>query len=106
MNRADYLREGYKQLSDVNFYTHLEEDLTKKHMDEIKGIVEDMYQNTEIDETVRDYLIKDSGKTARFYLLPKIHKHVLPPPGRPVVAGINPVSMKVRLFLNNTNDFL
>ena len=121
MNRADYLREGYKQLSDANFYTHMEEDLTKKHMDEIKGLVEDLYQNTEIDETVKDYLTRDTGKTARFYLLPKIHKNILPPPGRPVVAGIgsptekisqfvdhflNPVSMKVRSYLKDTNEFL
>ena len=46
----------------------MEEDLTKQHMDETKGRVEDLFQNTEIDETVKDYLTRDTGKTARFNL--------------------------------------
>ena len=70
---------------------------------------------------MKDYLTRDTGKTARFYLLPKIHKNISPSPGRPVVAGIgspsekisqfvdhflNPVSMKVRSYLKDTNQFL
>ena len=121
MNRSDYLIEGYKQLSDPLFYRHVDEDLSKQHMNEIALRVESMYQDCEIDETVKVYLTGKTFKTARFYLLPKIHKKTIPPPGRPVVAGIgspterisqfvdhflNPISMKVRSYVRDTNDFL
>ena len=121
LNRSDYLKEGYKQLTDPLFYRHVEEDLTKKHMNEIALRVESMYQDGEIDESVKLYLIDKTCKTARFYLLPKIHKQVIPPPGRPVVAGIgsptekisefvdhflNPLSMRVKSYVRDTNDFL
>jgi len=121
MNRLDYLREGYKQLSDSRFYRYMEEDLTQKHTKEVNDLVEDTYQNDEIDETVKDYLIERNIKTARFYMLPKIHKNIRPPPGRPVVAGIasptekisqfvdhflNPCSIKIRSYVKDTNHFL
>ena len=57
LDRLDYLREGYKQLSDTNFYRHLEEDLTSEHVREISLAVEQMFQDFEIDESVKYYLI-------------------------------------------------
>ena len=30
LNRSDYQRDGYKQLTDPLFYRHIEEDLIKK----------------------------------------------------------------------------
>ena len=121
MNRSDYLKEGYKQLTDPTFYRHVDEDLSEKHMNEISLRIESMFQDGEIDESVKLYLIGKTHKTARFYLLPKIHKQKIPPPGRPVVAGIgsptekisqfvdhflNPISMKVKSYVRDTNDFL
>ena len=121
MNRSDYLREGYKLLTDTKFYRHVDEDLSKIHMNEIALRVKSMFQDGEIDESVKDYLIGKTYTTARFYLLPKIHKQIRPPPGRPVVAGIgsptekisqfvdhflNPISMMVKSYIKDTNDFL
>ena len=78
MNRSDYLKEGYKQLTDPKFYKHVEEDLSKQHMNEIALRIESMFQDGEIDETVKLYLIGKTCRTARFYLLPKIHKQIRP----------------------------
>ena len=33
-----------------------------------------------------DYLKNDSPRTAKFYMLPKIHKNLDKPPGRPIVS--------------------
>ena len=62
LNRLDYLREGYKQLSDTAFYQKQEFDLTDTFKREISNFVEDMFQNGEIDETVKKYLLKDNNK--------------------------------------------
>ena len=46
LNRLDYLREGYKQLSDDKFYKRMNEDLTVKHVKEVNDLIEDTFQNT------------------------------------------------------------
>jgi hypothetical protein len=120
-NRIDYLREGFRQLSDTAFYQKQDVDLTEVFQRDISNFVEDMFQNGEIDETVKKYLLKDTGRTARLYFLPKIHKGVKPPPGRPVVAAngaptekisqfvdhfVNPFCPKIKSFVKDTTHFL
>ena len=56
MNRLDYLREGYRQLSDPAFYRPMETDLTDKHSTDIRFFIEGLYQDGEIEENTRDYL--------------------------------------------------
>jgi hypothetical protein len=121
LNRLDYLREGYKQLSDTAFYQKQEFDLTDTFKREISNFVEDMFQNGEIDETVKKYLLKDNNKTAKLYFLPKIHKGITPPPGRPVVAAngapterisqfvdhfVNPFCPQIKSYVKDTTHFL
>jgi hypothetical protein len=80
-----------------------------------------MFQNGEIDDTVKTYLSDKSCKASRFYLLPKIHKGVIPPPGRPVVASngaptenisnfvdhfLNPTVKKIKPYVKDTTHFL
>ena len=38
LNREDYLAEGFKQLSDANFYQIQDSDLTEKHRTEIQSL--------------------------------------------------------------------
>ena len=121
LDRATYLNEGYTQLSDTSYYEKLDEDPTQLFYKQVRDAVEDMYQNGEIDESVKFYLISEKVKTARFYLLPKIHKNKIPPPCRPVVSGnqspterisqfvdhfLQPCSVKIRSYLKDTNHFL
>ena len=86
-DRIDYIREDYKQLSDTNFYRELENDPTEDYRREIQHVIKYMYQSGELDESVKKYLTDKSCKASRFYPLPNIHKGILPPPGRPVVAS-------------------
>ena len=80
-NRSDYLKEGYNQLSNHDFYLELDRDLTEEHRVTVQNKIEDMFQNGEIDVTVKEYLTDIHCKTSNFYMLPKIHKGTLPPPG-------------------------
>ena len=87
MNRVDYLREGFKQLSDVKYYTRLDNEPTLDFHKEVKNYVQDMWQNTEIDDSVQSYLLHDTKRTPQLYLLPKIHKGIIPPPGRQIISA-------------------
>ena len=46
-----------------------------------------MLQRGEISQNTCNYLTTDNDRTQQFYLLPKIHKDALNPPGRPMVSG-------------------
>ena len=121
MYRANYLAEGYRQLADGSFYQRVDRDLTVEIRQEVQEVVQDLFTSREIDETVRSYLQDDHCRTARLYLLPKIHKGIQPPPGRPVVSGngcptekisrlvdhfLNPLSKGVRSYVKDTTHFL
>jgi hypothetical protein len=121
LDREDYLLEGYKQLSDQNKYEKVGLDLTEKHRKEVQNLVEDAYQNGEIHESVKKFLTDVTCKTPNLYLLPKIHKKVTPPPGRPVISGnngptekiskfvdhfLNPTVKRIKSFVKDTTHFL
>ena len=120
-NRNDYLREGYRQLCDSNFYTRLDHCPTKDFNIEIGFALQTMLYNNEIDETVHEYLTSCNLRTSEFYLLPKIHKGTSPVPGRPIISGnsspteriskfvdffLKPHCSKLRSFVKDTTHFL
>ena len=70
MNTTDYLREGYRQLSDSNFYTKIREDPTEK----MCKVLTEMRNRKLFTEKNFEYLNIKNPKAGRFYLLPKIHK--------------------------------
>ena len=104
MNRKDYIAEGIRQLSDRRFYHKLETDLTDDHNKLVTTFVTKLHNLGDIDDKCQEYLAYKKPKTSRFYMLPKIHKGTLPPPGRPIVsANSSPterISQFVDFFLN------
>ena len=83
--------------------------------------MEEAYQNGEIHESVKKYLTDNTCKTPYLYLLPKIHKQVRPPPGRPVVSGnggptekiskfvdhfLNPTVKEIKSYVKDTTHFV
>ena len=74
MNTTDYLREGYRQLSDPNFYQKLREDPTERVSAKIADTLTEMKSLNLITEKNLDYLNMSNTSEGLFYLLPKIHK--------------------------------
>ena len=123
LNASDYKLEAVRQLSNANYYVKCRKDPTQKHAIEVNAIVQKMFDNGEISQQTMDYLNlePESTRTARFYMLPKIHKNQIPPPGRPIVSGngcptekisafvdffLNPLSKKFPSYVKDTNHFL
>ena len=101
LNRSDYLKEGFRQLSNTEFYTQLDHNPTDQYRTQVQNAIEDMYQNGEIDETVKDYLTDHQCKTSNFYMLPKIHKSIRPPPGRPILSANGSPTEKISAFVDH-----
>ena len=98
MNTTDYLCEGYRQLSDSNFYTKLKEDPTQKISDKICQTLTQMKNCKLITEKNFDYLNIKDPKAGRFYLLPKIHKKQVP--GRPICSSIGHPTCNISKFVD------
>lgn len=119
LDKADYVNEAHRQLSESAFYKVLPSDPTNDYKLIVKEKLTELVQNQEITETTARSLIPLSPVAGRFYLLPKIHKNNNP--GRPIVSGIGTVTENLSRyvdslirdippsfpsFIKDTNDFL
>ena len=101
LNRADYVAEGLRQLSDQNFYQPIDDDLTTTHNEKIATHLDKMIKRGEITERVARFLITKEPRTAQLYLLPKVHKNVTPVPGRPIVSANGSPTERVSAIVDN-----
>ena len=99
-NRLDYIKEGVRQLSDEKFYTKCKEDLTMKHYHMVQDVVIELFDKKYISEQTYKFLITGRKRTSVFYLLPKIHKRLVDPPGRPIVSSVDSSTEKILMMLD------
>ena len=85
MNTLDYIREGYRQLSNSNYYIELDTDPTPTFNQLVQTPIDQMLREDFIDDRVHRSLTNKDPKTPNFYLLPKIHKNGVP--GRPMLSA-------------------
>ena len=118
--REDYIKEAEKQLGDGNVYEEVSDD-PEPLISSIHRTIEKARKRRYLKkETIKYFEVKDS-KFGRFYLLPKIHKHLNNVPGRPVISNcgystenisgvldfhLQCFAQAVKLYINDTNDFL
>ncbi|XP_056425917.1 uncharacterized protein LOC130367520 [Hyla sarda] len=121
MDRDKYIQEAYRQLQDSSTYLKLRSDPTREINIKIKNILDEALQCNSIDKTLHDYLYVQFPVIPLLYLLPKIHKSLENPPGRPIVSGrgsatshlsifvdqvLRPYATGARSYLRDTSDFL
>ena len=99
--RTKYIQEGLIQLTDPKFYTQKELNTTDTRKNTINEFLTTMYQNSEIDFSVYDYLLNTECRRPILYLLPQIHKRKTPPPGRPSISAVGSHTEKMLQFVDN-----
>ena len=55
MNYNDYIAEGLRQLSDINFYQKLEVNPTEQHRREVQTLIQKLYTSGEISNSCVQY---------------------------------------------------
>ncbi|KAM4016291.1 uncharacterized protein ACNLHF_002679 isoform 2-T3 [Anomaloglossus baeobatrachus] len=96
-----YEQEAYKQLHDKACYTKLEGNPTTKFSIELLAILQKAYDEGIIPKSVFEGLIQEHPVTPTIYFLPKIHKSIEQPPGRPIVSGNNSLCEPICRFLDH-----
>ena len=119
MNVDDYIIEANRQLDNTEFYTKLGTNPTTTHNDIVNSTIQKFVKEKLLPEHVAKALCVDNPKTARFYLLPKVHKDNIP--GRPITNAIDsptssiaefvdyqlqPIVQKLKSYIKDTTDFI
>ncbi|CAJ0963613.1 unnamed protein product [Ranitomeya imitator] len=84
MDKSDYLREIRRQLDNTTVYQKLDSNPTQAIRNRISRILQQYTELGVLDLKTCNYLTNDHPVTPVFYTLPKIHKNVEHPPGRPI----------------------
>jgi hypothetical protein len=101
MNTSDYTAEIEKQLSDTHTYRPLNTDPTQRFSEELTELIQISAIPNKISQDTIELLIPEKPTTPKIYILPKIHKGVLPPPGRPIVAGCGSLTERASAYVDS-----
>lgn len=101
MNKIDYVEECVRQLSDRNFYEVLPDNPTQAFKCMILDTLNDLLHQGEISRDEFNFLKIEHPIVPTFYILPKIHKRLECPPGRPIVANIGSVTSNLSTFVDH-----
>ncbi|CAJ0923568.1 unnamed protein product [Ranitomeya imitator] len=95
-----YEREMMRQLKDSSCYRKLTFNPLSKFRLELFDLLELAVSNGILTSKQRDGLWNEDPTVASIYLLPKIHKDPVTPPGRPIVSGVNGLCDPISKFID------
>src|SRR5665811_1130197 len=113
-----YLKEGLRQLEDINNYRKIQDNPTDSYQKEVYETLKKFCEQGDLDNKAMKLVVEDP-RCSRFYMLPKIHKPNIP--GRPIVSAcscptmfvsafvdycLQPLVKTTPAFLKDTTDFL
>lgn len=88
MTDQQYIEMCMGILSNRSWYRQIAASSTNRYINEYKLLIGDAYHMDLIDQDTHAYLDTKFPRTAPFFALPKLHKNIHAPPGRPIVSGI------------------
>ncbi|XP_040212985.1 uncharacterized protein LOC120943646 [Rana temporaria] len=101
MTKANYEKMVFHILNNKEWYRRINDTQIALFKNEFLSIIGLAHQRGLIDQDLYNYLNIRNPRTATFYALPKIHKHPLTPPGRPIVSGIGSLTENASRFVDS-----
>lgn len=99
-SRQKYTTEAHRQLDNTNFYVRVMSNPLDKLKQELNGLLSRAMLNNWITKKEYEYLYASEPCLATFYMLPKVHKDLENPPGRPIISGIGTISEPLSKFID------
>ena len=102
-NVDKYIAEAHRQLQNPLHYTTLRADPTTKTAQTSNNLVEMLHENGHITEKTKDWAMLNPSEVRpqQFYHLPKIHKSLVDPPGRPITSGVGGPTEKLSKIVDS-----
>lgn len=95
-----YETEVHNQLNNKKHYKKLEKDITGELRLKIGDTLKHFTDSKFIPPDVTKILIPETVRPARFYILPKIHKNLENPPGRPIMSANGHVTERISEYVD------
>jgi hypothetical protein len=114
LSPEQYELEAYKQLNDGFTYTDLNGSPLQEIEQKIRDNINKHVHTGALSQKSANLLIVQNARPGRFYLLPKIHKDLHNPPGRPIIsANLHPterlseyVDIHIKKHISNIPSYL
>ena len=121
LSHLQYEQEAMSQLNNEKHYSKLNENTLPEIQTKIKDNINTHVANGSLPHATAKFLPVSNARPGKFYLLPKIHKSMEKPPGRPIIASNNhpterlseyvdehlkPYIPKIDSYIKDTNDFI
>ena len=109
MNKADYLKEGYRQLNNPQHYRKINAPIHPSVKEKINSSLQAIHKKRLIDKKQLEYLsVPKIPRDRKFYLLPKVNKpkdkwsqEGTIPPGRPIVSDCDSDTYRISEYIDH-----
>ncbi|XP_078525602.1 uncharacterized protein LOC144798546 [Lissotriton helveticus] len=121
MSRELYRAEALRQLADNNYYRECTNAVYQTSIMRYDALVQKWYNQNMLGKDENLFLRNHTPMLPTFYHLPKLHKDMEKPPGRPIISSIGsltenmsrfvdnilfPLVIKLESYIRDTKDFL
>ena len=97
----NYEKEIERQLQDSDFYQKLTKNPSTDFQKSIHGKLQQLLDNDDINKDEHDFMKVMHPRIATMYCLPKIHKSLQNPKGRPIVSCIGSLTSNISSFVDH-----
>ncbi|XP_075428447.1 uncharacterized protein LOC142466834 isoform X1 [Ascaphus truei] len=101
LDREYYVSEAQRQLNDPEAYRTLDRDPTPQFIKEFQDLLDEGEMLHVLTANERDFLTTPDPITPIFHHLPKIHKTLIAPPGRPIISAIGSLGEHLSQYIDH-----
>lgn len=100
LKKVDYEEEMNNLLRVENTYKKLKNNPKPQFTKSLRRLVKKGRETGILNKKETKYLVPESTKTPVIYYLPKIHKRLNKPPGRPIVSGVDSLFSRLGEYID------
>ena len=100
LSKEQYNTELLRQLEDTETYTKLLGNPTSKYKEQLKQLIHLGVKGDILNKKESVFLLPEVCRIPIIYIIPKIHKDKVNPPGRPIVNGIDSLTARMGQYLD------
>jgi hypothetical protein len=101
LSHEQYLEEANRQLNNPDHYAKLTQNMIPEVQKTVQMAITAHARTGAINKESADLLTQRDPRPAKFYMLPKLHKNLEKPPGRPIIAGNGNPTERIAEFVDN-----
>lgn len=100
LNKEKYIEEALRQLNNSDFYKKLSSNPMDRTKERLNELLSTAMEAGWISKKEHDFLLCEHPRIPTFYMLPKVHKSLECPPGRPIISSNGSLTEPASQFID------